>query len=145
MPTPIMSIAIAIMGIMPNIFLELSNKSQIATFKRSDFIDVIFEHRQSFDAETPGKTLILVAFISACNKNPLVNHPGPADLHPASAFANRATLALTHARHIELKARFSKWEITRPKTNFQISFKKSGKKCFRNMLEIGNRDILIHD
>ena len=109
--------------IFSNVFLELSQETQVVLIEQPDIINAVFEHGNTLNTQSKGKATVLLGIVAHHLKDFRVDHSGSENLQPAGLFTDPAPFAAAdHATDIHLGLRFrpSFFPFTEPSAEMDI-------------------------
>jgi hypothetical protein len=104
----------------------MAHPAQIAIVKCTKIRDAIFQHRNSLDAHTKGKSLIFFGIITAIFENAWIDHARPEDFQPIITSANFQRTIIAGTANVDLGLWLGKRKIAWPEPHRQIINAKKG-------------------
>src|SRR5882672_12405975 len=131
-------------AVHPTALRELPQEPHVVLKIKLQIVDVVFELRQTFDAQTEGEAGKSFRIIVDETINGRIDHPRAEQLNPTRLLADvAARTSAEYARRVDFNRRLGERKITRPQARLHFGPQKFAHEIFDRTLEIAERDVSI--
>ena len=112
----------------------------------TDVVNVVFEHSDTLNAHTEGKSTVNLGVYAAIAEHVGVNHTCAEDLDPALALAKTAALTSAHkAGDVDLSRGLREWEVVRTEADSCVLAEFLSCKGLKHTLKVAHSNALVNN